>query len=49
MRVVEPGQRSEGPVDGAVVDEHGLPVLLEGLECSLELLVQQRDRVLLVV
>jgi hypothetical protein len=46
---VEPGQRCEGAVLRAVVDEDGFPRLARRLERGLELLVEERDAQLLVV
>ena len=46
---VEAGEGREGPVRGAVVDEDDLPRPAQRLECGLELVVQQRDALLLVV
>ena len=46
---MEPRQRGERPVGGAVVDEHGLPVGADALECAPELVEEECDAPLLVV
>ena len=45
---VEAGERGEGAVDRSVVAEQCLPVVVERIECRLELLVEERDAPLLV-
>ena len=47
--IVQARQRCEGPVHGAVVDKDGLPFLPQWLESSLELVVEEGDRALLIV
>ena len=49
VRVVEPGERAEGAVGRAVVDEHGLPRPAVAVERGRQLVVEQRDAALLVV
>jgi hypothetical protein len=46
---MQPCQCREGPVHGAVVDKDGLPLLPQWFEGSLELVVEEGDRALLVV
>ena len=47
--VMQPRQCREGPVHGAVVDKDGFPLLPQWFEGSLELVVEEGDRALLVV
>ena len=49
VRGVQPGQRGEGAVGGAVVDEDDLPGLSERVERGGQLVVEERDAPLLVV
>ena len=49
LRVVQARQGAERPVGRAVVDEHGLPRLIEWIERRLQLVEEERDRPLLVM
>src|SRR6266550_4551531 len=49
LGVVQPGQRGEGSVGRAVVDEDRLPRCAERLECGPELVVEQSDASLFVM
>ena len=49
VRGVQPGQRAERAVGGAVVDEDDLPGLAERVERRGQLVVEERDAPLLVV
>ena len=49
VRGVQPGQRRERAVGGAVVDEDDLPGLVERVERRGQLVVEERDAPLLVV